>query len=340
LITDRKERFSHLTIIDADSIGEPEEMNETLNRLYPDSGDAGNVYRTSTGNVYVVMNSNENRNSAQFFSIKPRFTEESTVSVLEGALGIWQYLVFWQREGVFHIMASASGMASMNLCLHCRERPHWSVLGEGINARWDALSLILELVIDGTDRTVELLLSLDPEKDLNLLYVGIHNPPDTNRYLSDLPFYRVETRGPFLPIKGHCANSTYGVLPMSMNGLRYPKGFSFMRRSEVSFSLGASYTGITLTAGFDIDAWMPIIIDRDHIIWDRHSKDINLYLSIYGDGKELYRSENLRRTDWRKVLDLDVHGIDILSFHLEGDVVSDIPGVEVYMDIGNPILRE
>jgi hypothetical protein len=123
-----------------------------------------------------------------------------------------------------------------------------------------------------------------------------------------------------------------------MNSLRYPRSFSFMRNSEIDFDLAGRYSHLEFTCGFDIDAWMPIIIDRDHIIWDRHAKAIELRFILRGDGRELYTSPLLHSTAWRQKISVDIRGVKIISFRLTGEVISDSPGVEVYMDIGNPIL--
>ena len=52
-----------------------------------------------------------------------------------------------------------------------------------------------------------------------------------------------------------------------------------------------------MTVGFDIDCWMPIIVDRMHIVWDRYVKEISFRLTIRGDGRIIYESQELKSTN-------------------------------------------
>ncbi|MDR1972686.1 MAG: NPCBM/NEW2 domain-containing protein [Treponema sp.] len=339
LATDRKDSFGKYTFINADSITDPAEVNTLLDPLYPETF-TGDIYLTDTGRTYVLMNSNENRQASQYFIVEPHSNQEEVLIVkrIEGALGLWQYMVFWQKEGIFHLLINAPAGTGVTMRLYMDEKPAGILTKESISIRWEARTSCLELSLIGSGRQAELICAswvFPPELHFP---DPVQNKPDHAIYLSDFPFSRVCTNGPWMPIKNYCANGTYGKLPASMNSLRYPHSFSFMRNSELDFDISGHYHYLEFTCGFDIDAWMPIIIDRDHIIWDRHAKTINLCFTLLGDGKELYVSPPLHRTDWRRKISVNVETVKILSFRLSGDVVSNSPGADVYMDIGNPIL--
>lgn len=66
-----------------------------------------------------------------------------------------------------------------------------------------------------------------------------------------------------------------------------------------------------MTVGFDIDCWMPIIVDELHIVWDRYIKEIFFPIKVFGDDVLIYESsEELKSTSFRKRVDMDISGVD------------------------------
>ncbi|MDR0641755.1 MAG: NPCBM/NEW2 domain-containing protein [Treponema sp.] len=363
LMTSNEDRFKNLKIIHADNINDPDEVNRILDPLY-ERQYAGNAYITEAGNTFVIMNSNENKQQSQFFALEPRFigAENPIVSKIEGSLSLWQYILMWQRAGVLNLHMNAPFGTSMAIRLYMQEKPETDFCGDGLVVWWNSQESYLKVTLTGNDQPVDLLCTAAMGTLKKRAYEPIRNKSDTAVYLSDLPFSKVSCEGEWLPAKDRCANGACGKLPIVMNGLRYPHGFSFMRNTFINFDLARRYRHLEFTAGFDSDAWMPIIIDREHIVWDRIPKNIDLLFTLSGDGRELYKSTALTRSDWREIISVDVSGISGLTFSLTGNVIPDeyvmaavtgtslhVPfprkevvagdsGVEVYMDIGNPVL--
>lgn len=147
-----------------------------------------------------------------------------------------------------------------------------------------------------------------------------------------------------------------------MNSIRYRHGISLPRETSVSWRLRGAYRELSMTIGFDIDCWMPIIVDRLHIVWDRYIKEISFRLKVFGDDVLIYESEELKSTSFRKRVDMDISGVDQLTFRVDGNIFTkplvgaitgsgdeflldlstmkeeELPGIEVYLDCGNPIL--
>ena len=338
LVTDRPKSFAGVRVIDAESAADSGEMVQRLADLYPRrfSGDA---YLTDAGNRYVVMNSNENCAQSQSFMVRPVSVDGSPalVSSLEGSLGLWQYVVFWQRNGVLHLHLNAPARTALKLRLH-REKPlAFSTAGAGVEVRWDEVEKCAEVSLSGSGEPAELTF-VEPGTPPPAPVEPVRNEPDRTMYLSDLPFADVHAGGRWLPARNRCADGAFGVLPLSMNSLRYPKGLSFTPCSEVSYELSGAYRSLTMTCGFDIDAWMPVILDREHIVWDRRPRKISLCFTVFGDGEALYRSPVLTCTDWRQTVTVKLSGVRNLTFRLEGEVVSDAPDSAAFLDIGNPQL--
>lgn len=80
-------------------------MNRILDPLYPVWFD-GDAYVTGSDRVYIIMNSNENTDLSQSFSvdIRPRDERSAPVVKVEGTVGLWQYLI------VFHKMEKHESM--------------------------------------------------------------------------------------------------------------------------------------------------------------------------------------------------------------------------------------
>ncbi len=362
-MTDRPEAFSDLVKINADEITDSDEVSRILDPLYP-KWFGGDAYITHSDNVYIIMNSNENTDLAQTFDVKilPVDGRKAPVVRVEGAVGLWQYLIVFSQGGKTKIHANSPKGRSLRVCLDIADgkKPYVYTRGDGIGCQWEEVTGKLVLTLDGSDRPVDL--QLTERESENDLPIPIRNPEDTAIYLTDLAVNTFQAGDKGLPTFDHCANERYGILPIAMNSIRYRHGVSMPRKSSVSWSLRGKYHHLSMTVGFDIDCWMPIIVDRLHIVWDRYVKDISFRFKIIGDGTILYESENMTSTRYRKRIDVDIAGIDILSFWVEGDIFTkplvgavtgsgdeflldtssmneaDLPDVEVYLDCGNPIL--
>jgi hypothetical protein len=336
LITDRKKTFHALTTIDAEALKNADEMNAALNPLYAEQN-WGNAYITKSGGVYTIMNSNENKNCAQFVHINPLAANGKTMlcTRIEAAFGLWQHALVWQDGNVLHIFINAPQGSELNMRIYTPEKLNTACLGDGAISR-DTNVGCYEIKLKGNDVPVELVLS--PGKIKPFSYSRIENEPDSAVYLGDLPFETTISCGKWLPVKNFCANKTYGLLPLSINALRFKKGISLVRGTTIVFRLDKPYSRLEMTIGFDIDAWMPIIKDRDNIIWDRYAKTISMRLTVSGGDSVLYISPEMTSTLWKETVTIPLAGIDLLTFKLEGQVISNVPGVEVFLDIGNPVL--
>jgi hypothetical protein len=365
-VTDRVSSFAQFTIINADEIIDPYQINRILDPLYPQTF-TGNSYISDAGHTYIIMNSNENIHSSQYISVNPEFAagEPKLLTKLEGAFSLWQYMLMWQKGGVLHALLNAPAESMLSLRFYMIKEPKIKILDNGgLSCGWNPQESCLEITLKGNNQCAEILCTAG--EFTSACIEPVRNRKDTNCYLSDLPFTRVVTEGKWLPVKNQCANETYGKLPTSINGLRYPHSFSFMRNTEIAFDLAGKYRHLEFNCGFDIDAWLPIILDRDHIIWDRPYKDIDLRFTLLGDNNTLYESPVLNKTNWNTVVSVDITGVKTLTFSLKGniipskfvyvsetgapaqvrrpmeevltDVESTTLSAEVYMDIGNPIL--
>ena len=362
-MTNRPEAFSDLVQIDAASIQDPDEMNRILDPLYPVWFD-GDAYVTGSDRVYIIMNSNENTDLSQSFSvdIRPRDERSAPVVKVEGTVGLWQYLIVFSQNGKTRIHANAPEGKSMRLFLTTADgkMPFVSMQGDGLECRWDEATGKAVMTLDGSDRPVDVEFS---EREIeNSLPIPIRNPEDTAVYLTDQPICALSAGDKGLPAFNHCANEKYGILPIAMNSIRYRHGISLPRETSVSWRLRGAYRELSMTVGFDIDCWMPIIVDRLHIVWDRYIKEISFRLKVFGDDVLIYESEELKSTSFRKRVDMDISGVDQLTFRVDGNIFTkplvgaitgsgdeflldlstmkeeELPGIEVYLDCGNPIL--
>ncbi len=362
-MTNRPKAFSDLVRIDAASINDPDEVNRILNPLYSKWFD-GDAYVTGSDHVYIIMNSNENTDLSQTFAvdIQTRDEQEAPVKKVEGSVGLWQYLIIFSQEGRTRIHANAPAGKSLRFFLETitGEMPFIHTKGEGVRCVWDTQERKIAVTLDGSDRPVDL--ELTNEEIENSLPSPIRNVEDKAEYLTDKPIWRLSAKDKGLPALNHCANEKYGVLPLAMNSIRYRHGISMPRQTSVSWNLQKKYRNLSMTVGFDIDCWMPIIVDRRHIVWDRYIKEISFQLKIIGDGMVLYESEELTSTSYRERVDIDIVNVEILTFEVEGSIFTkplvgaitgcgdeflldlstmkeeELPSIEVYLDCGNPVL--
>ena len=238
--------------------------------------------------------------------------------------------------------------------------PFVHMRGNGVYCKWDVTEKRIELTLEGSDKPVDV--ELTEEKTENTLPLPLRNPDDHAVYLTDMTVCGLTAGDKGLPAFNHCANEKYGILPIAMNSLRYRHGVSMPRQTSVSWKLERKYHKLSATIGFDIDCWMPIIVDRLHIVWDRYVKEISFHLKIWGDGTLLYESEELKSTSYRKRIDVDVANVEILTFEVDGDIFTkplvgavtgsadeflldlstikedELPSIEVHLDCGNPVL--
>ena len=362
-MTDRPEAFADLVKIDADRIAGPDEVNRILDPLYPQWFE-GDAYVTGSDHVYIIMNSNENTDLSQTFAvdIHSRDGKKAPIIRAEGSVGLWQYLIIFSQEGKTRIHANAPAGKSLRVFLTTAngKMPFVNARGEGVSWKWNVSEKKVEMTLDGSNQPVEL--EFAEEKMENDLPLPIQNPADTAIYLTDMPLCGLAAKDKGLPALDHCANEKYGILPIAMNSIRYRHGISMPRQTSASWNLKGEYGRLSMTVGFDIDCWMPIIVDRMHIVWDRYVKEISFRLTIRGDGRIIYESQELKSTNYRERIDVDIAGVEILTFEVDGDIFTkplvgalsgspgeflldlssmkeeDLPSIEVYLDCGNPIL--
>ena len=362
-MTDREEAFSDLVRIDAAEVKEPDDVNRILDPLYPKWFE-GDAYVTHSDHVYIIMNSNENTDLSQTFSVDivPRDGHRAPVVKAEGSVGLWQYLIIFSQGGRTRVHANAPVGKSLRVFLSTEngEMPFVHMRGNGVYCKWDVTEKRIELTLEGSDQPVDV--ELTEEKTENTLPLPLRNPDDHAVYLTDMTVCGLTAGDKGLPAFNHCANEKYGILPIAMNSLRYRHGVSMPRQTSVSWKLERKYHKLSATIGFDIDCWMPIIVDRLHIVWDRYVKEISFHLKIWGDGTLLYESEELKSTSYRKRIDVDVANVEILTFEVDGDIFTkplvgavtgsadeflldlsaikedELPSIEVYLDCGNPVL--
>ena len=156
--------------------------------------------------------------------------------------------------------------------------------------------------------------------------------------LSDLPWSTQESADGCLPCQNACANRAYGRLPLLVDHLRYGHGISVGNHTRICWELEGKYESLSFCYGFDTDAWLPRILNRDNIIWDRSEKRISMYLRLYGDGRELFCSPELTSTEGVHEGGAELRGIHRLELWVEGDVISEDPNLKVYLDVVNPVL--
>ena len=376
VVTDRRESFEHLKIVDLEDIHTPDEMNEALNPVYP-AWFGGDAYVTRSGGTYVIMNSRENTDESQYFSVPVGAggTVSSVASApvapvisVEGSVGLWQYLLLWNGNGVTRVHANARKGSSLTFFLRTAEGTAPAVVTEGDGIEWrtdlsaDGCaaastpgSPVIRVTVTGSDSPVELaVVDMNAVDDASSLAdidlpMALANRPFDEDFLSDHIPSGLSGKAKGVPVIDACANLMYGRLPISMNSLRYPHGISMPRGSAISFALDEKYKKLTMTVGFDIDVWMPIIVNHTDIVWDRYEKDIDVVLKIYAayggktenaggaetsvqaaapaDGTPpagspvlLYESPHLTSTYYREPLTLDVTGVREITFTMDGEI--------------------
>ncbi len=93
--------------------------------------------------------------------------------------------------------------------------------------------------------------------------------------------------------RGFEADEMPSAAPLSMGGKTYEHGFSSFGNSEIEFDLKGLYDRFMVLAGLDSGAGENAAAD----------------FIILGDGKELWRSDGLKRSDPAKNADIDVSGV-------------------------------
>lgn len=365
-MTNRPEAFEGYEKIRAQEIQDPDKMNAILDPLYPKWFE-GNAYVTNTGGTCIIMNSNENTDGAQYYHVPVESMDEeaSPVAAVEGAIGLWQYFILYSRGGETFVHANAPKDTILKISFRtAQERKlRMSAAGEGLKGKWDPATERYVVTITGSDSPVEFVLSTK-EAISETVCPPLANEPDGAVYLTDLKPVAIQASDKGMPAFGHCANTRYGILPIAMNSIRYEHGISMPRETQISWKLGGKYDHLRATLGFDIDCWMPIIVDRIHIVWDRYVKEISFRFMVYGDDRLIYQSPELKSTSFREVVDIDVKGVDHLMIRTEGSIFTkplvgaltgrtgefeldvttmkeeDRPSIEVYLDLGNPVLTE
>lgn len=363
MMTNRPEAFAGLTSIRIQDIRSADQINERLDPLYP-SWFEGDAYVTDTGKTYIVMNSNENIDAPQSYRVtmEPKDGGRALVTKAQGSLGLWQYWMGYTRDGVTYIHANAVKDSEMKLsfCTINDEIPEFASEGEGVTGKWNASDKCFEVRVIGSDRPVSFALFAKGQ-GAGTLWKALENQPESAVYLTDLKLSSVKAAANGVPAVGHCANTRYGILPLCMNSIRYDHGVSLPRNSSVSWRLDGKYQSLRMTVGFDIDCWMPIIVDRKRIVWDRYEKEMEYRLRIWGDGRLLYQSPVLTSSLYREILELSVAGVQEITFDVEGSIDAkplvgamtgseehflldtsgmkeeELPSTEIYLDIGNPI---
>ena len=346
IVTDRLQSFKEYAIILAEEIQSPDEMNERLNPLYPQWFE-GDAYVTQAGKTLVLMNSRENADAPQMFRVAmPPYS-------LEGSLGLWQYIVAWLEGETLHLHMNARKGSVLELKI----RSEKALCAAGIPCRYDLAEACYKIRLEGTDIPVQA--AVFPEAcEAPYLLESLENRPFDEDFLSD--HKPADAQG--FPVVDACANLMYGRLPISMNSLRYPHGFSLPRGSSITYQLDKQYRTLEFTYGFDIDVWMPIIVNHTDIVWDRYEKDISVQFRVSADGRTLYEAQDLTSTYHREAVTIDVSDVDRITFEMDGEIYpkplwcaitgtpdrylfdassrDDLPPAEVFLDVGNPVLTK
>ena len=363
-VTDKKEDFSDCCVINAEEVKKPEDANRILNELYPKWFD-GDAYVTYTGKNLVIMNSMENTDKPQWYRVRMENLKEppALLEQIEGAVGLWQYAILSYDDNHIYLHANARVQSVFEMRLKAADGKMLGIKSAGTQTTlvYDPDSESYVLSFTGTDRPVEcILFSKENKMSMAEAAKPLKNRPFTENFLTDLKPCKVFGTDKGLPTIDHMANLMYGKLPIAINAIRYPHGISMPRESSIEYDLDRKYAKLQMTIGFDIDVWMPIIVNHTDIVWDRYEKEIAIVLKIFGDNQILYQTPVLTSTyDCRNVT-LDVSGVSRLRFEMDGEIIQkplwcaitgtadrylydtsqnkDIPPAQVYLDIGNPIL--
>lgn len=332
LVTDRTEAFDGLEILEAES-ADRESARKALCQSYPEEG-FGNAYYVRLRDLIIIMNSRENEEEAQWFSIP---VEDGLLTRLQGAVSLWQYVIVKREKEGFLFHVNTEKGKNLCFCLYLSRRPVWLADPELVELYWKEEKGCLEIRVCAGEGPVEF--SVGPKEKLPQPMAAVRNTEEKSLpMLSDLPWSTQESADGCLPCQNACANRAYGRLPLLVDHLRYGHGISVGNHTRICWELEGKYESLSFCYGFDTDAWLPRILNRDNIIWDRSEKRISMYLRLYGDGRELFCSPELTSTEGVHEGGAELKGIHRLELWVEGDVISEDPDLKVYLDVVNPVL--
>ena len=332
LVTDRTEAFDGLEILEAES-ADRESARKALCQSYPEEG-FGNAYYVRLRDLIIIMNSRENEEEAQWFSIP---VEDGLLTRLQGAVSLWQYVIVKREKEGFLFHVNTEKRKNLCFCLYLSRRPVWLADPELVELYWKEEKGCLEIRVCAGEGPVEF--SVGPKEKLPQPIAAVRNTEEKSLpMLSDLPWSTQESADGCLPCQNACANRAYGRLPLLVDHLRYGHGISVGNHTRICWELEGKYESLSFCYGFDTDAWLPRILNRDNIIWDRSEKRISMYLRLYGDGRELFCSPELTSTEGVHEGGAELKGIHRLELWVEGDVISEDPDLKVYLDVVNPVL--
>lgn len=332
LVTDRTEAFDGLEILEAES-ADRESARKALCQSYPEEG-FGNAYYVRLRDLIIIMNSRENEEEAQWFSIP---VEDGLLTRLQGAVSLWQYVIVKREKEGFLFHVNTEKGKNLCFCLYLSRRPVWLADPELVELYWKEEKGCLEIRVCAGEGPVEF--SVGSKEKLPQPMTAVRNTEEKSLpMLSDLPWSTQESADGCLPCQNACANRAYGRLPLLVDHLRYGHGISVGNHTRICWELERKYESLSFRYGFDTDAWLPRILNRDNIIWDRSEKRISMYLRLYGDGRELFCSPELTSTEGVHEGGAELKGIHRLELWVEGDVISEDPDLKVYLDVVNPVL--
>lgn len=330
-VTDRPDAFRGMGKLYAGAAGSGEAY-ETLCRAYPVEAD-GNAYYALFRDLMIIMHSRENEEEAQWFSIPGK---DCFLLHIRGALALWQYLIIKNKKDSCFLHVNSEKGKNICFSLRLAREPFRIANSDRVSFQWAAGWL--EITVKGDGIPVEIAVA-DRAEALPALAPPYKNRKNKEcRLLSELPWYHSETSQNCPVQKDICANTAYGRLPLVVDHLRYSHGLSMGNRTRIVWKLGGKYQRLSFRYGFDIDAWTPKILDREHIIWDREEKTINMRLQLSGDGRTLFCSPKLTDTGGTYTGEADLTGVDMLELTTEGELFSEDPCARVYLDILNPVL--
>lgn len=331
LVTDRQQAFAGMAKLYAGSVSSMEAY-EALCRHYPSEAE-GNAYYAVFQELMVIMHSQENEEEAQWFSIPGK---DGFLLQIRGALSLWQYIIVRSHKTGCYIHVNSERGKNIRFSLRLASRPVWSSNSENISLVWK--DGWLEAVVKGDGLPVEFTVA-DRQEEMAALVPQYHNKEEKKlQLLSELPWTYAETSQNCPVQKNACANTVYGRLPLAVGHLRYRYGLSMGNHTRIVWKLNGKYRRLSFGYGFDIDAWMPKILDRDNILWDRAEKTICMRLQLIGDGRKLFSSPRLTGTGGTYIGETDLTDVNRLELIVDGEVFSEDPGAGVYLDFLNPVL--
>lgn len=316
-----------LPVFTAEDITDADAFRKTLDGLYP-ARFGGDCYITRTGSTLIVMNSRENTLAGQTYDIP----DICGARGITGGLTTWQYMILSVCGEKAMLLADGPENSEIALTLRSGSAP---VRFDGNEGSVTASSggTVIHIVPCGSPVRA----AIGEGEALSPRIVPESHPEW--KWLSELPASRVVSGGG-VPVKDGCANLRYGKMPLYMNGMTYAHGIGMTDGMEVSYRVDGKYRGLALHYGYDIDAWMPVLLDRDRIVWDRYPHKVELVFRILGDGRELYASPVMRNTYVGKRVCLDIAGVKELTLSLTGRVYRRDENDMVCFDIINPRLLD